>query len=162
MGISIIGYDKCYLTQAISIWNEVVEDRLAFPQEEYLTEDSGHMFFSEQTYTGLAVDDDGKVLGLYILHPNNIGRCGHICNASYAVLKTERGKNIGEMLVRDCVAMAPKFGFKILQFNAVVADNYPALSLYKKVGFTQLGVIPNGFRSKDGTYRDIIPHYIEL
>ena len=25
-----------------------------------------------------------QVLGLYILHPNNIGRCGHIANASYA------------------------------------------------------------------------------
>ena len=37
-----------------------------------------------------------------------------------------------------------------------------ALKLYKKLGFTQLGVIPKGFLLKDGNYEDIIPHYIEL
>ena len=34
--------------------------------------------------------------------------------------------------------------------------------LYKKLGFTQLGVIPKGFLLKDGSYEDIIPHYIEV
>lgn len=41
-------------------------------------------FFESQSYTGVA-DDDGQIVGLYILHPNNVGRCGHICIASYAV-----------------------------------------------------------------------------
>ena len=39
-------------------------------------------------------------IGLYILHPNNIGRCGHLSNASYAVKKGQRGLHIGEKLVR--------------------------------------------------------------
>ena len=46
-----------------------------------------------------------------------------------------------------------------MQFNAVVSTNEPALRLYKKLGFQQLGVIPGGFRMKDGTFEDIIPHY---
>ena len=50
----------------------------------------------------------------------------------------------------------------MLQFNAVVADNAPALALYKELGFVQLGVIPGGFRKKDGSYEDIIPHYFDL
>ena len=41
----------------------------------------------------------------------------------------------------------------------MVKTNLPALRLYKKLGFVQLGVIPGGFRMKDGTYEDIIPHY---
>ena len=49
-----------------------------------------------------------------------------------------------------------------MQFNAVVADNAPALALYKSLGFVQLGVIPGGFRKKDGTYADIIPHYFDV
>lgn len=57
---------------------------------------------------------------------------------------------------------APKHGFRILQFNAVVASNRPALKLYKKLGFLPLGIIPKGFQKNDGTYDDIIPHYIEL
>ena len=54
---------------------------------------------------------------------------------------------------------AKELGFGILQFNAVVKTNEPALKLYKKLGFTQLGVIPGGFLMKDGHFEDIIPHY---
>lgn len=35
--------------------------------------------------------EDGQIVGLYILHPNNVGRCGHLCNASYAVDAWKRG-----------------------------------------------------------------------
>ena len=148
---------------AIKIWNEVVDDGVAFPQLDELDHESGLAFFEEQTYTGIAVDSDtNEIVGLYILHPNNVGRCGHICNASYAVSSDHRGKQIGEFLVTDCIKRAPEFDFKILQFNAVVASNKAALHLYKKLGFIQLGIIPKGFLLKDGTYEDIIPHYLTL
>ena len=52
-----------------------------------------------------------------------------------------------------------ELGYRILQFNAVVAGNTAALHLYEKLGFVKLGVIPGGFLMKDGTYQDIIPHY---
>ena len=148
---------------ANEIWNEVVEDGVAFPQEECLTEKSGLEFFKSQSYTGIAYDEEtGDIVGLYILHPNNVGICGHICNASYAVKSTQRGKQIGEILVTDCLKKAKEIGYGVLQFNAVVATNQYALKLYKKLGFVQLGVIPKGFRMKDGTYEDIIPHYHTL
>lgn len=79
------------LPALVRIWNEVVEDGVAFPQEELLTAETGAAFFAAQTYTAAAVDaDTGTVYGLYILHPNNVGRCGHICNASYAVERAGR------------------------------------------------------------------------
>ena len=160
MDIRIRPYEMKYLKDAVMIWNQVVEDGAAFPQTETLTEESGHAFFEEQSFTGIACEESsGDVLGIYILHPNNVGRCGHICNASYAVKSGLRGQHIGEALVRHCMEQAKKLGFGILQFNAVVKTNLPALRLYKKLGFVQLGVIPGGFRMKDGTYEDIIPHY---
>lgn len=76
--------------------------------------------------------------------------------------KDLRGMHIGEILVRDCIKTAKALGFGILQFNAVVKTNKSALALYKKLGFVQLGVIPKGFLMKDGSYEDIIPHYIAL
>ena len=148
---------------AIEIWNQVVEDGVAFPQEEMLNEETGRDFFEEQSYTGIAYDEEsGEIVGLYILHPNNVGRCGHICNASYAVRRDVRGCHIGEKLVTHCLETAKSLGFKILQFNAVVRSNTYALRLYKKLGFVQLGIIPGGFRMKDGSYEDIIPHYYVL
>ncbi len=147
----------------INIWNEVVEEGVAFPQEEFLNAETGAEFFASQTYTAVASDEDsGRVLGLYILHPNNIGRCGHICNASYAVGSSSRGLHIGEALVKDCLVQGRAHGFKILQFNAVVASNVHARHLYERVGFLPLGIIKNGFRLKDGSYEDICPYYITL
>jgi GNAT superfamily N-acetyltransferase len=147
---------------AVAIWNQVVEDGVAFPQTEPLTEAEGAAFFAEQTLTAVAVDEAGCVRGMYILHPNNIGRCGHIANASYAVDRSARGQGVGEALVRDSLRMAKAFGFGVMQFNAVVATNHVALHLYEKVGFTRLGIIPKGFRLPDGSFADIVPHYCEL
>lgn len=150
------------LKQMIAIWNEVVEEGIAFPQEELLNDNTGEEFFSSQSYCGVAADDSGNVAGLYILHPNNVGRCGHICNASYAVSSSCRGQHIGGMLVKDCIERAGEIGFLILQFNAVVETNIRARHLYERMGFRQLGVIPNGFRMKDGHFENICPYYIEL
>lgn len=163
MSIIVRAYEEKDLGEMIRIWNEVVEDGVAFPQEELLEQESGRAFFASQTYCGVAVDEsDGKVYGLYILHPNNVGRCGHICNASYAVSRESRGLHIGEKLVKDCLREGREKEFRVLQFNAVVASNVHARHLYERLGFVQLGVIPGGFRMKDGHYEDICPYYHEL
>lgn len=161
--IIIRPYDKADCQPVMEIWNSVVREGIAFPQVEELTIEEADAFFSSQSYTGVAVDDKtNDVLGLYILHPNNVGRCGHICNTSYAVKEGMRGLHIGELLVKDSLQVGARLGFRILQFNAVVASNIHALHLYERIGFTQLGRIPQGFLMKDGHYEDIILHYIKL
>jgi L-amino acid N-acyltransferase YncA len=163
MNINIRRFAAHDLAPMIEIWNEVVESGIAFPQEDCLKEETGLEFFSQQTYCAIAEDcENRKIYGLYILHPNNIGRCGHICNASYAISSENRGFHIGEKLVQDSIAQAKKHGFAILQFNAVVATNVHARHLYERLGFLQLGTIPGGFRMKDGHYEDICPYYIVL
>lgn len=154
-------YEVSDLPRMIEIWNEVVEEGVAFPQEETLTDETGKEFFASQSFCGVA-EEEGRVLGLYILHPNNVGRCGHICNASYAVSKDCRGHHVGEKLVEDSLKQAKHQGFRILQFNAVVESNVYARHLYEKLGFVQLGTIPEGFRMKDGTYANICPYYHTL
>ena len=155
-------YSVSDIRQMTEIWNEIVEAGVAFPQEDPLDENTAKVFFASQSYCGVAEDEDGEIRGFYILHPNNVGRCSHICNASYAVSASYRGQKIGESLVRDCIRKAKELGFMILQFNAVVESNLPARHLYEKLGFTQIGVIPEGFRTKDGHYENICPYYIEL
>ena len=149
------------LNQMISIWNEIVDEGIAFPQETLLDSRSGLEFFSSQSYTGICLIDN-ELVGLYILHPNNVGRCAHIANASYAVSSKHRGKHIGKQLVIDSIKKAKHLGFLILQFNAVVESNASARHLYEKLGFKQLGTIPKGFRLKNGEYANICPYYIEL
>ena len=159
--MKVRNYTDKDLPDIIRIWNEVVEEGIAFPQEEFLNMESGAEFFAAQSYTGVA-EEDGKIYGLYILHPNNIGRCGHICNASYAVSSEARGRHIGEKLVTDCLKKGKELGFGVLQFNAVVESNVHARHLYERLGFIQLGTIPRGFRTKDGHYENSCPYYHEL
>ncbi len=167
-------YKKEDLNEMIEIWNEIVEEGIAFPQEELLDLETGAAFFASQSYCGVAEADGtatdnavpagantaaGRILGLYILHPNNVGRCGHICNASYAVRSELRGRHIGEKLILDCLDQAKRLGFRVLQFNAVVESNIHARHLYERLGFEQLGTIPGGFRMKDGHYENICPYF---
>lgn len=157
MSIVIRPYTSADVSQAAAIWNEVVEDGIAFPQLDELDEKTGDLFFQSQSYTGLAVDEEtGEILGLYILHPNNIGRVGHICNCSYAVKKLARGRQVGKQLISDSLAKGRELGFKIMQFNAVVKTNWNARHLYEKLGFEIVGTIKGGFLMKDGHYEDII------
>ena len=162
MEINVRKYTARDLGAMVEIWNEVVEEGVAFPQEDKLDLTTGAEFFAGQTFSGVAEGADGKIYGLYILHPNNIGRCGHISNASYAVASRSRGLHIGEKLVRDSILRAHEAGFRVLQFNAVVASNTHARHLYERIGFKQLGTIPGGFRHKDGSYEDICPYCIEV
>lgn len=192
--IIVRNYDAYDIPAMTRIWNEVVAAGNAFPQDAPLEEDEATAFFAAQTHCGVAVVGErgnggtpagaqgdcgngadstgaqgtygnGAVAGLYILHPNNVGRCGHIANASYAVRGDCRGEHIGEALVKDCLAEAMKAGYRVLQFNAVVAANTHARHLYERLGFTQLGTIKGGFRidtDKGAEYVDICPYYICL
>jgi L-amino acid N-acyltransferase YncA len=163
MDVQIRAYTERDIPAMAQIWNEVVEEGIAFPQEEILTISEATRFFKEQTYSAVAAcANTDEICGLYILHPNNVGRCGHISNASYAVRADMRGRHIGEKLVCDCLKQASLHGFGVLQFNAVVSTNIHARHLYERLGFVQLGTIPKGFRMKDGHYEDICPYYHAL
>lgn len=161
MNIVVDGYKDTDLEEMIEIWNEVVEEGMAFPQDQCLTEQSGREFFGKQDFVGVARCGE-KVVGLYILHPNNVGRCGHHANASYAVRKNLRGMNIGEKLVKHSLEQAKELNYRLLIFNAVVKGNDSAIHLYRKLGFQAVGEIPKGFLLKTGVYQDIIVFYHEL
>ena len=50
-------YSPNDMAELIRIWNEVVEEGIAFPQEECLDMDTGAAFFAAQSYTGVAEED---------------------------------------------------------------------------------------------------------
>ena len=161
MSVTVRPYEPKDLPAITAIWNEIVLEGNAFPQDVPLDSFSATEFFAMQSRTAVA-EEEGKIVGLYILHPNNVGRCGHIANASYGVAASARGKGVGEKLVLDSLAAGRDLGFRVLQFNAVVKTNERAISLYTKLGFTPLGVIPGGFYMKDGHFEDIITFCKEL
>ena len=95
--VTVRGYNIDDVPAMAEIWNEVVKEGNAFPQKEALDYEGAKKFFASQTFCGVA-EYEGETVGMYILHPNNVGRCGHIANASYAVKSTCRGKGAGHNL----------------------------------------------------------------
>ena len=61
--MEIRGYRQDDIAEMMDIWNEVVRDGIAFPQEEELDLESGSAFFASQTYCGVA-EEDARVIGL--------------------------------------------------------------------------------------------------
>jgi L-amino acid N-acyltransferase YncA len=155
-------YRETDIPRMRSIWNEVVEEGKAFPQTECLSDTQAISFFAGQRFCGVA-EEQGTIKGMYILHPNNVGRVGHIANASYAVDSRFQGRGVGKALVQDSLSRLPRFGFRIMQYNAVVATNSAAIHLYESFGFQRLGTIHGGFHMPDGSYEDIIPmvYYVD-
>lgn len=63
---------------------------------------------------------------------------------------------MGEARIRDCLHADWDCGFRLMQFNIVVASNTPAICLYEKPGSCPLGKVP------DGSYEDILLFYHTL
>jgi GNAT superfamily N-acetyltransferase len=144
-----------------AIWNDILEDGLAFPGEEFYSESGFEEFLKTQAAV-TCMFADGKLAGYYKLLSNNIGRCSHIANAGYAVSKAFRGKGLGSPLVCRSVRQARELGFRGMQFNAVVAGNKAAIHIYQKNGFEIIGTVPGGFRLKSGEFSDMHIMYLVL
>ena len=154
-------WQKTDLSQMTRMWNDILTDGDAFPGTELYEEGPFGAYLGEQT-AATCLLLEGALAGYYILHPNNIGRCGHVANASYLMDKRFRGQKLGRPLVGHSVEAAKALGFRGMQFNAVVAGNRAALSIYQAAGFRMVGTIPGGFRLKGGEYSDMYILYLPL
>ena len=54
MELVIRRYGPADLPGMVGVWNQVVEEGIAFPQEECLDLESGRAFFAGQSYSGVA------------------------------------------------------------------------------------------------------------
>lgn len=155
-------FHKEDLEIVLPIWNEVIEDGCSMPFEEFFTKETLSLFLESFLYLAVVVNEEDIPIGMYTLNPNYPGRCNSIANCSYLVKREFRGKHLGEILVFDSLDQAKKFGFRLMQFNGVVHSNIHARHLYQRCGFKELGIIPKGFRIKDGSYEDMHIFYKQL
>jgi ribosomal protein S18 acetylase RimI-like enzyme len=94
-------------------------------------------------------EDEGQVLGMYRLTPNQRALGSHVANASFMIDPAAQGRRIGEALARHCLAEAKRAGFLAMQFNFVVSTNTGAVKLWRKIGFEIVGTLPKAFRHRE-------------
>jgi ribosomal protein S18 acetylase RimI-like enzyme len=107
----------------------------------------------------VAVSGGGRVLGMYRLLPNQVGRGHHVANASFMVSPSAQGAGVGRMMGEHCLGEARTQGFLAMQFNHVVSTNTAAIRLWKKLGFSIVGTLPKAFRHRRLGYVDAYVMY---
>lgn len=104
-------------------------------------------WFADHIDTYVAVSNE-KIVGTYVLKPNQIDLGNHIANCSYMVHPEWHGQGIGKQLCEHSIAMAREKAFLGMQFNIVVSTNIAAVQLWQKFGFKIIGTTPRGFRHR--------------
>jgi ribosomal protein S18 acetylase RimI-like enzyme len=105
---------------------------------------------------------DRKIVGTYILRPNQSGGGAHVANAAFMVAVDARGRAVGRRMAEHCLSEARRMGFLAMQFNFVVSTNTRAIDLWKQLGFKIVGTLPGAFRHPEKGYVDVHVMYRAL
>jgi L-amino acid N-acyltransferase YncA len=104
-------------------------------------------------------EDEGRVVGMYKIVPNQRDLGSHVANASFMVDPDFSGRGAGREMGLHCLEEAREAGFLAMQFNFVVSTNEAAVALWKKLGFAIVGTLPKAFRHRELGYVDAYVMY---
>jgi ribosomal protein S18 acetylase RimI-like enzyme len=122
-------------------------------------EDCYDYWFGDAATSFVAVKGDVRVLGMYRLQPNQVGRGAHVANASFMVSPNAQGVGVGRMLGEHGLQEARRQGYLAMQFNYVVSTNTAAIHLWKRLGFAIVGTLPKAYRHRRLGYVDAYVMY---
>jgi L-amino acid N-acyltransferase YncA len=111
-------------------------------------------WFAHGTHAYVA-ESDGRIVGTYILRPNQAGPGSHVANAAFMVSPGARGLGVGRGMGEHCLAEARRLGFRAMQFNFVVSTNTSAIGLWQQLGFKTVGTLPRAFRHPRKGYVEV-------
>ena len=111
-------------------------------------------WFRADTRTYVA-EKNGRVVGTYILRPNQLGSGSHVANAAFMVAPASERLGVGRRMAEHCLSEARRMGFRAMQFNFVVSTNTAAIHLWKQLGFKIVGALPGAFRHPEKGYVDV-------
>lgn len=139
---------------------------LRYPEEVDLTIEEEEIFIK-----GINNASDGLKIVAEI-NGEIVGRCcysavgtrlrnKHRMQLSIAVYKKFWGCGVGTALMQLTLDKAKEFGFEQAELE-VVSLNARAITLYKKLGFKEVGCIPKAMKYKEGRYDKLIVMAKEL
>jgi ribosomal protein S18 acetylase RimI-like enzyme len=89
---------------------------------------------------------DGDIVGTYYLMANQLGGGDHVANCGYVTDASASGGGVATAMCLDSMKVARTRGFQAMQFNFVLESNVRAIALWERLGFKEIGRIPDGFR----------------
>ncbi len=131
------------------IWpffRDIVDAGETYAYPDGLTLDTARGLWMEEPpgQTVVAVQDE-TVVGSAKVASNRPGRGGHVATASFMVDPSAGRRGIGRALGEYALEWARSRGYHSMQFNAVVETNVGAVALWRSLGFTIVGTVPEAF-----------------
>lgn len=143
-----------------ALYRVIVGEGTSYPHDQFPDHDDfmNYWFRGKSTVAAYGPDREraAEMAGAFYLKPNWPGRARQVANAGFIVAPAWRNRGLGWLLGATMLEYAKRLGYRSVIFNLVFAENVVARRLWEKLGFTQLGVIPNAVRNNDGTYQDAI------
>ena len=90
-------------------------------------------------------EEDGVVLGTYLLRANQAGAGAHVANCGYVTDGAATGRGVARTMCVHSLDEARRRGFLAMQFNLVVSTNVRAVRLWESCGFGIVGRLPGAF-----------------
>ncbi len=136
------------------IFKTVVADGATYVFAAETSYEDAFAFWFGSGSTAYIAEEDGKILGMYKFVANQRGRGSHVANAAFMVDQQFSSKGVGRAMGEHCLREAKRAGFRAMQFNLVVSTNEAAVSLWKKLGFSIVGTLPEAFLHESLGYVD--------
>src|SRR5438093_10486517 len=111
-----------------AVWNifqEIVAagDTYAFDPKMSRQEALAYWFRAD-THTYVA-EKDGRVVGTYILRPNQAGGGSHVADAAFMVAPDAQGSGVGREMAEHCLDQERRIGFRGVLSHLVCSRNAP-------------------------------------
>lgn len=145
-----------------ALYELIVQEGTSYPHDRSLNEDEFMDYWIREKVTIVAAPENEHeekrpaIAGAFYLKPNWPGRAGHVANAGFIVAPSWRRCGLGRILGMTMLTCARQLGYRSVIFNLVFADNQPARSLWRELGFGELARLPGAVRTQDGRYRDAL------
>ena len=154
------------LLEIFNLTHEETDYLLTYPGEGHMTAEGEAQFLRElaESTSGIEIlaEVDGLVVGSAGI--DAVGtkeKLRHRAEFGISVAREYWGLGIGRALTRACVACARRAGYAQLELD-VVADNASAIALYTSEGFVEFGRNPRGFRTRSGSWQELVLMRLEL
>ena len=152
------------LVDILKIYNATIPGRRVTADTSAVTLDSRREWFAAHSaeHYPLWVIAGENGLAAWLSFQPFYGRPAYAATAELSIYVAEdaRNRGIGSAFLKTAMARAPKLGIRTL-LAFIFVHNQPSLSLFKKEGFTQWGLLP-GVALLEGTERDLAIYGLRL
>ena len=144
------------------IFREIVVAGDTYALDANLSRKEALLYWYGKNTRAYVAENAGRVVGTYILRPNQSGGGSHVANAAFMVAPDAQGQGVGRAMGEHCLSEARRLGFRAMQFNFVISTNASAVRLWQKLGFKIVGTLPGAFHHPEKGEIDVYVMYRSL